>query len=249
MPAQRAVAAVGLALAATASAQRAPDTRLTADSPAGVEAQRRLREGEGLLKEDEFLDAARAFEAAVALDPDMMMAHYGLGRARTALKEYPGAIAAFVAAREAFQRRATELERRRTKIEGALADQLAALPVQSPRSPEALNAIRRAQEEKLERFRDESRRALRLPPGLTLALGSAYFRTGQLADAEREWRAALAADPTIAEARINLAVVLLMTGRASDARRELDLARKSGAKVPAGLEKDVEAAVAKASRP
>ena len=81
-----------------------------------------------------------------------------------------------------------------------------------------------------------------LPPGLNVALGSAYFRSGRIADAEREYRAALAAEPKLGEARINLAVVLLMTGRPADAREQIALARKSGAKVPAGLEKDVERA-------
>ena len=56
------------------------------------------------------------------------------------------------------------------------------------------------------------------PPGLIFALGSAYFRSGRIADAEREYRAALDADPKLGEARVNLAVVLLMTGRPAAAR-------------------------------
>jgi len=82
------------------------------------------------------------------------------------------------------------------------------------------------------------------PPGLIFALGSAYFRSGRIADAEREYRAALDADPKLGEARVNLAVVLLMTGRPAAAREQIALAKKAGAKVPAGLEKDVERALA-----
>ena len=238
------VAAVALGLAVPASAQRAPDKRLPADSPAGVQAQERLREGERRLREDEFASAATAFEEAIALDPDMMMAHHGLGRARMGLKEYPGAIAAFLAAREAFGRRAAEIERRRAKIEAALVEGVAAYQGRGMGSPESARAGRRAREEQLDRFREETRRALQPPAGLALALGSAYFRTGQLAEAEREWRAALAADPALGEARINLAVVLLMSGRAPEAQMELAAAKRSGARVPAGLEADVASALA-----
>jgi Flp pilus assembly protein TadD len=81
------------------------------------------------------------------------------------------------------------------------------------------------------------------PPGLLLSLGSAYFRSGRLADAEREYRAAIAAQPKLAEAHNNLAVVLLMTGRPADAKEEIKLAKKSGYKVPPGLEADVEKAL------
>jgi Flp pilus assembly protein TadD len=84
------------------------------------------------------------------------------------------------------------------------------------------------------------------PPGLLLALGSAYFRSGRLADAEREYRATLEVQPKQAEARINLAVVLLMTGRPADAKEQLKQAKKNGYKVPPGLEADIDAAIAKA---
>ena len=56
-----------------------------------------------------------------------------------------------------------------------------------------------------------------------------------LADAEREYRATLDVQPKCGEARVNLAVVLLMTGRATEARDQLTLAKKGGYKVPAGL--------------
>ena len=36
-----------------------------------------------------------------------------------------------------------------------------------------------------------------VPAWVSLSLGSAYFRSGKLADAEREYKAAIAADPTI----------------------------------------------------
>jgi Flp pilus assembly protein TadD len=82
------------------------------------------------------------------------------------------------------------------------------------------------------------------PPGLLLALGSAYFRSGRLADAEREYRATLGVQPKCGEARVNLAVVLLVTGRADEANAQLKLAKKTGYAVPRGLETDVETRLA-----
>ena len=40
------------------------------------------------------------------------------------------------------------------------------------------------------------------PAGLLLSLGSADFRSGRIADAEREYRAAIAAQPKLGEARV-----------------------------------------------
>ena len=68
------------------------------------------------------------------------------------------------------------------------------------------------------------------PTYISVALGSAYFRTNAFADAEREWRAALQVDPKLGEAHNNLAVVLMLTGRFDEAEREVDLAEKSGHK-------------------
>ena len=82
------------------------------------------------------------------------------------------------------------------------------------------------------------------PPALLLSLGSAYFRTGRLADAEREYRAAIEAQPKLGEARSNLAVILLMRGRAKEAQEQVKLAKKHGFKPPAGLVADIDKAVA-----
>ena len=54
-----------------------------------------------------------------------------------------------------------------------------------------------------------------VPSFVSLELGSAYFRLDRLADAEREFRAAIAADPKFGEAHSNLALVCLLTGRAA----------------------------------
>src|SRR4030095_3191791 len=52
-----------------------------------------------------------------------------------------------------------------------------------------------------------------VPSWVSLSLGSAYFRAGKLADAEREFKAAIDADGRSGEAMKNLAVVYLATER------------------------------------
>jgi Flp pilus assembly protein TadD len=77
------------------------------------------------------------------------------------------------------------------------------------------------------------------PPEVSLALGSAYFRRGDLTDAEREYRTALAVNPKMGEAHNNLAVVLFMTGRLDEAKGEAALAKKNGFKVNPQFEEDL----------
>ena len=79
-----------------------------------------------------------------------------------------------------------------------------------------------------------------------LALGSAYFRTGRLAEAEREYRAAIEAEPKLGEPHNNLAVVLLITGRVPEAKEQLTLAEQNGYKPSAQLKADIEKAQASA---
>jgi Flp pilus assembly protein TadD len=78
-----------------------------------------------------------------------------------------------------------------------------------------------------------------VPAWLSLALGSAYFRSDAIADAEREYRAAIDVDPKLGEAHNNLAVVYLMTGRAELAQTEIAAAEKAGFKVNPQLKEDI----------
>lgn len=244
-----------LLLAHSANAQIAqqPGMRVPELTQAGVRSQEKLKEGQRLMSEDKFAEAAAAFGEAIALDPLVMMAHYGLGTARMALKEYPAAIAAFQAARDAYQKRAAESENKRIDNERNRADRIHLLKQKILNSPpnNPFEAVQvqdwQAEVAALEASQDSSQRASMPPPGLSLALGSAYFRTGQLADAEREYRAAIEAQPKLGEPRSNLAVVLLITGHPAEAKEQLKLAKKNGFKPPAGLEADVDAALAKGS--
>jgi tetratricopeptide (TPR) repeat protein len=81
-------------------------------------------------------------------------------------------------------------------------------------------------------------------PFISTELGSAYFRQGNLPLAEAEWKNALAVDPKIGEVHNNLAVVCLMTGRASEASEHVKQAEKAGVRVNPQLKKDIESRLA-----
>ncbi len=78
-----------------------------------------------------------------------------------------------------------------------------------------------------------------IPAWISVALGSAYFRSDAIADAEREYLAALHADPKLGEAHNNLAVVYLQTGRYDKAAEEVSAAEKSGFRVNPQLKADI----------
>jgi tetratricopeptide (TPR) repeat protein len=222
-------------------------------------AQAKVKEGQALMANEQFQAAAEAFREAIALDRNMMMAHYGLGQASMALKQYPDAVTAFRGARDAFHARAASYVTRSMENDEArdnriryLQDKIrenAARPL-DPNSSAGRYQQARMQEWDIElstlRRPSEDRTAVpTLPAGFSLALGSAHFRAGQLSDAEREYRAALDADPRLGEPRNNLAVVLLLTGRPAEAKEQAAIAEKNGFKVSAGLKKDIEEAVGK----
>jgi tetratricopeptide (TPR) repeat protein len=78
-----------------------------------------------------------------------------------------------------------------------------------------------------------------VPAGLSLALGSAYFRTNQLADAEREYKAAISVRPSFGEAHSNLAVIYMLTDRVAAAEEEVKLAERAGYRVNPKLKEDL----------
>lgn len=82
-----------------------------------------------------------------------------------------------------------------------------------------------------------------VPYFVPLAIGAAYSRSGKLADAEREYKAAIEVDSSAGEAHNNLAVVYLMTGRAEAAAQEVVLAEKGHFRVNPQLKEDVKKAL------
>jgi tetratricopeptide (TPR) repeat protein len=225
-----------------------------------LQAQEHLKEGQSLMAKERFEDAARQFREAIRFDPLLMMAHYGLGQSQMALKQFPSAVTAFQGARKAFHDAAAESLTLKLENDNAREERIRDLQDKIRdnvgRTVPAGSRAERVRDQRITQWEMEIAMLQRsrnvqasqeTPAGLSLALGSAHFRSGQMAEAEREYRAALTVNSKLAEARNNLAVVLLLTGRPSDAQEQLRLAEKNGFKAAAGLKKDVEAALATSS--
>jgi len=235
---------------------------LSGPTPEYLQAQEKVKEGEKLMSSEQFEKAVVVFREAIRIEPTLMMAHYRLGQAHMALRQYPSAITAFKGAREAFAARSalaiTMSQENELRVQDRIRDLQDKIRTNQERqlaegSPEARERDRmiglwEMETQNLQRSsRGSMPGAPPLPPGLPLALGSAYFRNGQLPEAEKEYRAAVEIQPTLGEPRNNLAVVLLLTGRAPEASEQLKLAEKYGFKVAPGLKQDIETALAKAN--
>lgn len=229
-----------------------------AGKPATLQAERLVKEGDRLLGSERYEQALQVYREAIGLDPTMMMAHYGAGQAQMAMKQYPEAITSFRGAREAFNARAAQNLDRRFDNERIRQDRIQLLRDRIRQNQERAvqpgSAAERARDRAIQDYDNQIQLLQRpdghevdaaptLPPGLSLALGSAYFRSGKLEDAEREYRAAIQAQPKLGEPRNNLAVVLFLTGRAAEAQDQIKAAEQSGFQVASGLKKDVEAAL------
>jgi tetratricopeptide (TPR) repeat protein len=223
-------------------------------TPQQVEAKKWLKDADALLARERPTEAVAAYDEAIRLDPVLMMAYYGLGQAQMDLKKYPAAIEAFRGARDAFYKRLEEgysgqreSDRERDKRINQLRDRIRD-GVPAGRRQNAELSVMELEVALLQRSTTGgTAKAPEVPAGISLALGSAYFRAGQLDQAEIEYRAALKARPKLGEAHNNLAVVMLLTARPAEAREQVEAARKSGFQVAPGLVQDIETAAAGAS--
>jgi Flp pilus assembly protein TadD len=221
--------------------------QLAAPQPAPSEARVHLAQGEAALQAERFDEAVREFHRALKLDGLLVMAHYGLGQAHMAKREYRSAVIGFRGARDAY----AELDRRRMQAELALQANALQRRMSALQYPTGGGSSSKGHdfEDPAGSADDEAARhtprALEIPAPLSLALGSALFRAGEVPEAELAYRAAIAAEPGLGEAHNNLAVVLLLTGRAAEADQELRLAREAGYRVAQALADDVAKALAR----
>ena len=234
---------------------------LTLAAAAGLHAQtaqsrnavQHLRAGQDALQSERWEEAEREFKQAIELDPLLELAHYGLGQTYMAMKRYVEAVKAYTGARDAFHKAAGDQITNSVEAERRLDDQIRSLRdmrrgLESGRlRSSGTNQVTKLGEiddqiRQLEAMRRQDRASAPVTPAyISVALGSAYFRTGAFPDAEREWRAALEANPKLGEAHNNLAVVLMLTGRFDEAEREIQLAEKSGHKVSDAFKADLKA--------
>lgn len=219
-----------------------------------ADAMRHLRLGQENMHAEHWDEAESEFKAAVKLEPTLEMAHYGIGQVYMNTKRYPLAVDAFVACRNAFVANTARLATNDMAAQRQLDDQIRALEdektllatgrVKSMLSGGPAEVDRRLTDLRSRRFHD-ARAMPDTPAWISIALGSAYFRGGSMADAEREYLQALKADPKLGEAHNNLAVVYLLSGRHPQADEEIKAAEKAGFRVNPQLKEDVKKALAR----
>jgi tetratricopeptide (TPR) repeat protein len=214
------------------------------------EALEHYRAGQGFMYAESWPEAEREFRAAIGLDPLLVLAHYSLGQTYMSMKEYPKAVIAFTGARDAFRQGAALAAIDQVKADQRRDEEIRELRAgirmyQSARpgsvqQPE--NAILRLESriKELETFKQKGASgALDVPAEFSLALGSAYFRTGSLPDAQREYEAAVKVRPKFGEAHNNLAVVYMLQGKLPEAEVHVQAAEKAGFHVNPQLKVDL----------
>ena len=194
--------------------------------------------------------AVRAFDEAIRIDATFDLAYYMLGRAHMALKRYPEAVSAYVRCRDLYLAQAgrtfsnAQDAQRARNDRITLIDELIRQMLGGPQTIQSQNQLRQLQDQRRQ-IQDSLSRGNNLsidatvPAYVSLALGSAYFRLGRLADAEREYKATIAADSKTGEAHSNLAVVYLQTGRYSEAEKAVKAAEKVGFRVNPMLKDEI----------
>ena len=212
-----------------------------------TQALQRYRNGQELLRGEQFEKAAREFSAAIEIDPLFALAHYGLGQSYVALKRYVSAIQAFTDCRDAYRKIIALRDERRAETENRIDDEIRELQSMVSRIRggqfrgygESKITELEARIDDLRRMRQEPLTQFRPPAEVSLALGSAYFLNGDRDRAEAVWKAAIAVNPRLGEAHNNLAVVYMMTDRLDLAEQSIKAAEKSGYRVHPQLKKDV----------
>jgi tetratricopeptide (TPR) repeat protein len=232
------VAALALAVAGLAATPAGPPSP-TATGAAWAMALDRFGAGRDALAAKRWAEAEAAFLEAIRLQPSLAVAHYGLGQALMAQGRYPEAADAYLSCRNVFgSARRGDAGRAREMEVRELRDTLAALA-----GRHALTADRFLEMQLEKRLADLDHPGATggpwSPPGVTMALGTAYFQAGALAEAEREFLSILRADPSSGDAENNLAVLYVAMDRAEEAEAAIARAEKDGVKVSPRLKDEV----------
>ncbi|PYR91752.1 MAG: hypothetical protein DMF84_15480 [Acidobacteria bacterium] len=239
-----------LAIPSTATAQN-PNSA----SPEAQRANQHYKKGWEAMRAEAWAEAAREFQQAIDNDPKFTLAYYSLGRAEMSLRDFPKAIDAYLKCRELYvafggERFTNQFEATR-RIDDRILELRTALNQANQRGgvrsqTQSQSLMVRELQAQIDRLEQARSRNLdlgvdaKVPYFVPLALGAAYFRSARFADAEREYNMALEANPESGETHNNLAVLYLMTGRATDARTAIKSAEKAGFKVNPDLKDDIE---------
>jgi tetratricopeptide (TPR) repeat protein len=208
------------------------------------------RLGEELFRDEQFAKAIPEFQLAIKFDPLLTIGHYELGQTYMALRQYREAIRAYVDCRAAFQSMAGLLTQHEVSADQRRDDEIRELKdsigeIESGRikistGRDAMVARLEHRITELERTKQRGQSSYETPAEVSLALGSAYFRAGELPAAEREWKAAVSVNPKFGEAHNNLAALYAMTGRKQEAQESLKQAEKAGFQVNPRLKSDIQ---------
>ena len=214
-----------------------------------LEAMGHLRRAHENMRAEQWDKAEREFQAAIRLEPSLETAHYGLGQVYMATRRYADAVRAYLGCREAFTANNTRRSVDDLAVQRSLDEQIRALEDEKTSLGGGRgNVLATSQFDVDRRIADlrtlqmHSKSSSTVPAWISVALGSAYFRNGAIADAEREYLAALEDDPNVGEAHNNLAVVYLETGRYRAAAAEIKAAERADFRVNPQLKADVEKA-------
>jgi tetratricopeptide (TPR) repeat protein len=198
--------------------------------------------GEELMAREQFEKAVEQFRVAIAKDRLLAPAHYELGQAHMSLHRYASAIQALTDCRLALLTLHDLQQRGRFSAERQREDEIRELRDTARRLRNATDLrVTRIESriDRLEHQRPMNADGFVSPPEVSLALGSAFFRNGQLDAAEREWKAAVSADPKLGEAHNNLAALYASTGRQADAERAVAAAERTGYHVNPQLKTEI----------
>ena len=210
-----------------------------------------FRSGMSALATEQYEKAEAAFQNAVLIDPLFDAAFYGLGQVYMATKRYSEAVRAYINSRDAFKASLAADKFDAEAADRRVRDQLQASKdygrqlqrMSQTQSPSVVAAIERNKEEQRQLEsrlgRSKGAASLPVPAGLSMALGSAYYRVGDIENAEREYLEAVRVDPAFGEAHNNLAVLYMLSGRLQQAEQAIGLAEKAGFKVNPRLKEDL----------
>lgn len=242
--------AIVLVVSAMPSAQASRNPSIAAN-----DANKHYAQGWSAIRAESWDAAVREFQQAIESEPHFALAYYSLGRAHMGQRSFAEAIAAYTRCRELFvngggeqfsnqidarQRLTDKIFEYQTALNQATSQVSAAKASTQSQSLYVRELQTRIQQ--LEQARDRSINItldVAVPYFVPMALGAAYFRSGRFADAEREYKEAIAANAASGETHNNLAVLYLTTGRYVDADNEVKAAEKAGFRVNENLKGDI----------
>jgi tetratricopeptide (TPR) repeat protein len=202
------------------------------------------RAGQEFMTAERFELAAQAFSNAIDKDALLTVAHYQLGQAYMNLKRYAVAIQAYEGCIDALSQLHRLEQSSKFDVDRQRDEEIRELRTEIDQVKNISPLKRSVMEQRLsglEQQRVSYAGVFHPPAFVLLALGSAFFRSGDLPSAEREWKAAIDVDAKFGEAHNNLAALYAMSGRRQEAEEAVKQAEQSGFKVNPKLKSDIRA--------